>query len=375
MATQDHRGRTPVESVPVGAPGRYPNLDVACVRQVWFYFIGNALIFGAMIAKLWRVTRLLVNPELRDIRVPLPVFLRYVGALVLVHVALLAAWTVMARPYYRFELYDREADGIQIWYGSCELLPPGALPFAVSLLVIELVLIQFGIYLCSRSRNVNPRYSEAKSIAFILWEFLQMVFIGLMVGALVYPFGDNGDPLTFFVVKWLAPMSVNITVTALMFVGKVVEWWTGRKKPLHIAVWSGSCNSPRHSANLHTHESNGSRDTAAEEVTNSKVKAECALGRVAHHADCKNPQEGSHRSSDRSHKTNTVVVGQEQNVVKSLISQLQEAHAAQRLAEEHLHDASADLTELRERNMELRDRSNILSHELRQARAAAAATD
>jgi len=379
ISTHDHRGQTPVASVRVGAPGRYPGLDDTCVQQVWFYFLGNALIFGAMIAKLWRVTRLLVNPELRDIRVPLLVFLRYVGALVLVHVALLTAWTVMAPPYYRFELFDHNADGSQIWHGACELLPEGALPYAVSLLGVELVLIQFGIYLCNRSRNVNPRYSEAKSIAFILWEFLQMTSIGLVVGALVYPFGENGHPITFFVVRWLAPVSVNITVTAFMFVGKVVEWWTGKNKMPNIPVPSVSRISPRHHASLHTKAIHGSDDAVAEELGLPKSMSGCvavsAKRKGVHHAEGTNKgsSEASLRSSGQSHKTSSPIGAQhEQGLVKSLISQLQEAREAHLLAEERLLDASNDLTELRERNMELRERSDMMARELKQAREAAA---
>jgi len=377
VATRDHEGRVPDHSVPIGGRGRYPYLDRSCVEQVWCYFLGNALIFGAMIAKLWRVTKLLVNPAMRDIRVPLPVFLRYVGALVLLHVALLTAWTVNAPPYYRTEVFDR--DGLHIWHGSCDLLPAGATPYPIALLSIELALIQFGIYLCNRSRNVNPRYSEGKSIAFILWEFLQMTSIGLVVGALVYPFGENGHPITFFVVRWLAPVSVNITVTAFMFVGKVVEWWTGKNKMPNIPVPSVSRISPRHHASLHTKAIHGSDDAVAEELGLPKSMSGCvavsAKRKGVHHAEGTNKgsSEASLRSSGQSHKTSSPIGAQhEQGLVKSLISQLQEAREAHLLAEERLLDASNDLTELRERNMELRERSDMMARELKQAREAAA---
>lgn len=170
---------------------------------------------------------MLVNPELRDIRVPVPEFLRYVGALVLLKVGLLISWTIVAPPYYRPVIYPQDADGMERWNGACELLPPGTLPFALSLLFVHLIVIQFGIYLCYRSRGVSQVYTEGQSIGFILWQDVQMTIIGVMVGALVYPFSSEArgsSALVFAVVKWLAPMSVNATVVALLFVPKMLGW-------------------------------------------------------------------------------------------------------------------------------------------------------
>jgi hypothetical protein len=380
MSTQDHKEQVPIASIPVGARGRYPRLDGNCVLQVWFYFLGNALIFGAMISKLWRVTRLLVNPQMRDIRVPLLGFLRYVGALVLVHVALLTAWTIMAPPYYRFEVFQRAQDGFETWHGTCELLPEGALPFALSLLGIELVVIQFGIYLCNQSRNVHSRYSEAKSIAFILWEFLQMTSIGLTVGVLVYPFSPSGHPVTFFMVKWLAPASVNITVTALMFVGKVVEWWTSKKR-LDMSRLSAAATCP--SASSHTKGIHGWGDAGTDELEFCKQHMSVCMTvpakhKVAPHASVHFSNKSSHQESNRSSVVshsigaNSTTAPHDQNMVTSLISQLREARAAQLHAEQHLRDASTDLSELRERNMELKERTDTLARNLKEARAEAA---
>jgi len=364
VATRDHEGRVPDHSVPIGGRGRYPYLDRSCVEQVWCYFLGNALIFGAMIAKLWRVTKLLVNPAMRDIRVPLPVFLRHVGALVLLHVALLTAWTVNAPPYYRIEVFDR--DDLHIWHGSCDLLPAGATPYPIALLSIELALIQFGIYLCNRSRNVNPRYSEGKSIAFILWEFLQMTFIGIMVGALVYPFAATGNPITVFLVKWLAPMSVNITVTALMFVSKVFEWYNQRREMRQLALPAAALDLAKRNS--------GSISTPRSTNKGSGQTSSCskASAHLMPHADGK--ARVSPEVSQRSEKSNKIgsSVLHEQNALNSIIGKLHEAQEARRLAEEHLLDASADLTELRERNHDLKSEKEALAQELTRLRASSA---
>jgi hypothetical protein len=370
LATQDHQGSLPDFSVPIGSRGRYPLLDRSCVAQVWYYFLGNALIFGAMIAKLWRVTKLLVNPAMRDIRVPLHVFLRYVGALVRLHVALLTAWTVQAPPYYRLEIFDR--DDLHIWHGSCELLPTGAMAYPIVLLTIELVLIQFGIYLCNRSRNVNPRYSEGKSIAFILWEFVQMTFIGLMVGALIYPFGANGDPVTFFLVKWLAPMSVNITVTALMFVSKVVEWYNKRKELAHLAGTARFFDSQKRpsssTSGVHPLHKVGFHEGSCRASGRSKSSARSGMipeGRA----------KVSPAVSQRSERASKPGCGtHEQQALNSIFGQLQESQEARRLAEEHLLDASTDLTELRERNHDLKAEKEDMAQQIVQLKAALAAS-
>ena len=226
LAEYDHVSHVPDDTVAVGARGRYPELDASCERQVWYFFIGNSLTFGSLVAKLWRVTVLLVNPTMRDIRVPIHHYLRYVGVFVVLNAAILLAWTLSAPPYYRLEIFEPSAVGQkERWHGACEVLPDGALPYALTLLTLHLVLIYFGIYLCNRSRKVHAKYSEGKSIAFILWQYTQMTLLGILVGAMVYPFTASGSPTAYFIVRWLEPLSVNSTIVVLLFAGRMVEWW------------------------------------------------------------------------------------------------------------------------------------------------------
>jgi uncharacterized membrane protein len=63
LGIRDHQVAIPDTSVPIGQPGRYPDSDTGCVQQVWLHFLGSALIFGALLANLWRVTTIAGQPR------------------------------------------------------------------------------------------------------------------------------------------------------------------------------------------------------------------------------------------------------------------------------------------------------------------------
>ena len=238
LSTADYGGHVANKAVPIGAPGRYPDLDVGCVRQVWYYFLGNSLVLGALVAKLWRVSMLFVNPEMRDVKVPLSMFLRFVGAIVLLNVSILVPWTAIAPPYYRLEIYSNLDEGLEEWRGSCELLPRGSLPYAITMVAIHLALIYAGLFLSHRSRNVNVRYTEGKSIDFILWQYVQMMMIAVTAGALAYPFSSHGSPIAFFWVKIAVPMSLYVTVMASLLLHHVVVYRMSKEERTALSIGS-----------------------------------------------------------------------------------------------------------------------------------------
>ena len=60
----------------VYTPEVHPGLAVMCNLKLWLYCIGFVLTFGALLAKLWRIKVILVNPDLRERKVALtrPIF-------------------------------------------------------------------------------------------------------------------------------------------------------------------------------------------------------------------------------------------------------------------------------------------------------------
>lgn len=60
----------------VYTPEFHPGLAVMCNLKLWLYCIGFVLTFGALLAKLWRIKVILVNPDLRERKVALtrPIF-------------------------------------------------------------------------------------------------------------------------------------------------------------------------------------------------------------------------------------------------------------------------------------------------------------
>ena len=211
-----------VAGVPLGQPGRYPTLDIRCRVQVWCFFVGHTLVYAPLVTKLWRVTVLLINPEMRDVRVRAWQFIKYVGALVLVDVILLVAWMLVAPPFYRVESFLSEGAGdAQIWHASCDILPSGSIGFALALFIKQMALIGFGIRLCNRARRLDKAYSDAQSMSFLLSGHMERSATLICLGWFLWPFVQSGTPVGFFLLKWLTQLAGVLSTTFFIFIWRL----------------------------------------------------------------------------------------------------------------------------------------------------------
>mmetsp|Transcript_14072 Transcript_14072/g.38192 ORF Transcript_14072/g.38192 Transcript_14072/m.38192 type:complete len:243 (-) Transcript_14072:168-896(-) len=241
-----------------------------------------------------------------------------------------------------------------------------------------MLLVQYGMYLCNRSRRVDTRYTEGRSIAIILAQYMQMSLIGVTVGVLVYPFSEGGLPTTFFFVKWVAPMSVYTTIVALLLVRPMVEWWRGAresKKTLRrkwgwvsrvgavhvqpgpqvsraqIGLGVGAGPAPRISPTLL-----------------GPTESTVALHLAPSGLPSRKSYQASQRSCDRSVKVSASSDSYEDGHA-GLREELQLAHDALGRAQDELSEAREEMSELRERNntllaklMEVRKQLDVASH-------------
>ena len=226
LAPLDQQGRAPVESVPVGEPGRYPLLDVACGSQVWLYFIGSSLTYTPLTFKLWRVKRLLINPAMRTVRSRVRHYLLWVVALHLADVLLLVAWSAVAPPFYRVEVFISDAPTrAETWHGSCEILPHGSQPFAVALLLKQLGTVLFGLYLCSGTRHLSETYSDGPAMSFVLSSYIERTLTAFLLCLFLYPFTSSGSPMAFFLLKVFVMAGDVITTAVFIFVWRLAKLW------------------------------------------------------------------------------------------------------------------------------------------------------
>jgi hypothetical protein len=230
LSTLDHQGAAVDVAVSVGQPGRYPSLDTSCRAQVWLYFLGSSLSLGALVAKLWRITVVMINPTMRDIKIRSSSLVKYICASLLIDVGLLVAWTAVSPPFYRIHVFATGTDGIESWHGSCDVMPPGAFPFALALLCKALLVVLFGIYLCGKSRSVRSRYTDSKAMVVVLTSYLQTTAAGVTIGWIVYPFSETGSSVAFLLIKWGMPLTYCATVCVHMFGARLILLWEERRK-------------------------------------------------------------------------------------------------------------------------------------------------
>jgi len=225
LSTLDHEGAAMDDAVPVGQPGRYPLLDTSCRAQVWLYFIGSSMSVGALVAKLWRVTVVLINPTMRDIRIHASSLLKYICASLLFDVAVLMPWTVVSPPFYRIKVFATGADGVESWHGSCDVVPSGAEPYVVVLFAKAILIVLFGIYLCGRSRGIRSLYSEGTAMMFVLTSYLQTTVVSIIIGWAIYPFTEWGSPVGFLLIKWFMPLTHCTTICIFIFGARLIFLW------------------------------------------------------------------------------------------------------------------------------------------------------
>mmetsp|Transcript_34310 Transcript_34310/g.110776 ORF Transcript_34310/g.110776 Transcript_34310/m.110776 type:complete len:905 (-) Transcript_34310:202-2916(-) len=222
LADLDHTGRTPDSTIPVGSAGRYPDLDAACGAQVWLTILGASLMYAPLVAKLWRVTKVMINPSMRRVKLPPHKFYAAVGGVVLLDVALLSGWQATAPPFYSVRVYPPlTAADVETWHGSCVMLPPGSNALAVALFAKQLSLFLFGLSLCYKSRHMDNEYSDAKVTFFVLAGQLERMLAGLIAIWIVHPSPPNGSPAGLLVVKWLLVVSGPVAIIFFLFASRL----------------------------------------------------------------------------------------------------------------------------------------------------------
>jgi ABC-type phosphate transport system substrate-binding protein len=340
--TRDHSDVDPDLSVPLGQPGRYPALDLTCQAEVWLYFLGISITYSALMAKLMRATKVLVNPTLRDVKVPAFHFFLLVGFVTTVTVLLLATWSAVAPPYYRLEVHLPGEDGLEKWYGGCELFPDGVIVFPLLLVIVQLVVMLNGAYFCYLARNLNPIYAESRSIANSISSFLITHVIAVTVGGMSYPFAQSGgSPMLFFATRWLAPLISCCTTIAILYVPRVALWYKlsrGRQVNFARGGTVAIVVPPRAHA------------LQADARLSSALSAD---GRVGP-ADAESVQ-GSVNGSHANTTKGGSLGGKRSAREAKALAYAQELEASLTTIQAELLEARDDVTELREHNNNLRD--------------------
>jgi len=248
----DHRGMSS-DSSTMDEDTRFPSLDFACNLQAGLYSIGFMITFTSLLAKLWRILRVVnaTTISTKDAPPPkLPMMLTglLVGGQAL---AMVLMWAIAP---LHFKLTIERVHGFAVnSYGACDVEDRTTSTFLVVTLFAQFLLLCYANVLCYRARKIPSEYAEGKYVAIACANHLQTKSFAILAASFTY-----NEPQVTFLVKWLALTVSDFGTLCLVFVPKIwmlynngssamvdakhklraaaVDIWTGREKKEELAV-------------------------------------------------------------------------------------------------------------------------------------------
>ena len=215
----------------------YPTATVnTCHAIRWTFNIGFACVFGPLFAKTHRLAKVFNNKKLKDVRISDGDLLRYIGLYLFLYAIYLTTWTLVDPPYLEENFTD--SDELTRYY-TCEGENAlwGNIPVVVNLLILL-----WGVYLCVVTRNNPSAFNESKYIAISLYNLL---LVGVFVFPLVYILQQTPD--VEFVLKSAAVLLTTTTVLSLLFIPKFYAIYTNDESKWDTTTPTGPSSKGNHS--------------------------------------------------------------------------------------------------------------------------------
>jgi hypothetical protein len=191
-----------------------PISEASCLEFLWLGNLGFSLIFIPLFAKTWRIYLIFSRAQLKVLKMSNQKLLMLVSALMLIDIALLAAWTG-ASPFGPVEIL-RNVGGS--WHSAtmCGLKDSKANIFIILIAVYKGALLVFGSLMAFATRRVQGAFNESQAIA---WSVYNVLFSSILLGAIIY-FVDAFEDTLILLVMFLG-MWTCIVPWALLFLPKV----------------------------------------------------------------------------------------------------------------------------------------------------------
>uniref|UniRef100_A0A7S4PGY8 G-protein coupled receptors family 3 profile domain-containing protein n=1 Tax=Paramoeba aestuarina TaxID=180227 RepID=A0A7S4PGY8_9EUKA len=151
--------------------------DVKCGMTIWWIAVPSALVIGSLVAKQYKVFKVLSHKGFQVIRITNQQLFAITGGIVAVDLIVLIIWSAMSIPY----LGIREVDGED--HPLCDT--DDFLPFFIVLVAYKFILIFVSAVLAWKSRGLPSAYSEAKHIGFALYNSVILLVFFLLIILLI----------------------------------------------------------------------------------------------------------------------------------------------------------------------------------------------
>lgn len=232
--------------IPLGLqePGvSHAGLDVACNLTPWLITVGFSLMFSALFAKEIRIAKLMLNKDIRRIKVTAVQVMKPALILVGANAIIMAVWMGVA-PFS----YDRRDVGGSVdafgrptkSRGMCVLPPDPADPegqgtWWVGTMFVALVAAVNGcamlsaLYQVYLTRRIKTEFSESKFITLSMMSIFQAFLVGIPLIVV----GRSNGPTAMYVLVSVLIFIVCQSILTLIFVPKVYfmrEWKKEKEK-------------------------------------------------------------------------------------------------------------------------------------------------
>jgi len=152
--------------------------SAACAAVPWLLSIGACLAFSALFAKLERVKRIFLNARLSSVRSTATGMLWRIVCLLLLHCAILTAWTVVDPMQFERTVNDVDLYGYPTASsGFCS--SSSAVAFAVPLVALHLAIILWGSLIAYGARDAPNEYQDSRHVGLAMFTGLQILAIGI----------------------------------------------------------------------------------------------------------------------------------------------------------------------------------------------------
>lgn len=194
-----------------------PPTRVRCMIIWWFYGIGHALTWSCLIAKNWRIWRILASARLRPIAIlNTELLVKWVICIVLAEIIVLTTWNLYSPLIPSVQPSSTLSnDELQI---ICVPKPNRYNGGLLTWLGFNLAILLPGALVSYWTRNARGEYDESRSLAASIYGTFVITFALGGVG-----FGLPRNYYVEFYLVTFGPLLIAFTVWALIFIPKLVR--------------------------------------------------------------------------------------------------------------------------------------------------------
>ena len=207
--------------LPLGIQGDYRDenigsVDAACMAAPWLFSLGFSIVFSALAAKIFRITKVMhAAANFQRKKVEVKDVMAIMIVVVMVQVVILICWQLIDPLTWQRDLIAEDINGYPTQsVGSCQ--SDHVLRYLVPLVVLDFLLLAVALILCFKSRKLSSEFQEGTYIAASVVSMIQILILAVPILVIV-----ENDTSAFYFVLAVVVFLISFTVQCLIFFPKI----------------------------------------------------------------------------------------------------------------------------------------------------------